>query len=767
MSHQESQFPVSSLKNQEQHPLVIYFISLVTSLYAFLGIIAIFLPGGIVEREEFIIYILGWLTVPIIAILTIIFTSRLIQKNIPDTEHLLWTLFALNAVLFTVLTTALNLSWQWTKSISVLFLLVYSTLVIVAVVNGLAILLRKWFLKHFSVPILQRLSLLGCLGFINFLSLFPDSYIYYQTPVLLVLVAIIASSLIVIVNKFPFPKVHNRTAIIGLDILVFITITLACLDPAFRINVLHENFYLGPVNRVLHGGTMLADTYSQYGNLVIYFISFLFRASSIPFTYQGLNFIIALLLIIQFIGMYLLLIALFKDRFYAILLLGILMLIGLYGTMGVMQEYPSVGPLRFGLSYLMLAVVYIRKRIKPARRWGFLIEYALIGIASLWSFETFVYCTLPYLGICFYESFSRPLQLRQSIKHFLLRLLGFLFTIFITQITFSLLTFFRSGKWPDWGTYLTFITTYSVDEFFTLPIATWSPWFFLIIIYSAALFLFLFRLIVYKELEDSPESVLLFGMTLMGIAFFTYYLGRSHPNNLYFISAPAVIIAGYGYVQLSKTRGVPVIFRRTTKFAFSTAIILIMLAQTPIFVSKVQQDHTGFLMTAKSIYAIVRGKRPIIWRAEYKKLQQGSGDQQVAETLELLKKYTPGEKDATIFLNPRNVTEILMKSGRLHRFPISDVYEDSLSVKNSQAIQNFPHGLKENDFIFLAHDPLFYKSFPEESPLQIDLIFILCQQFHFTEVESSPGGVAVIRLDPPAETPVPYCVTIRSLHDGK
>jgi len=73
--------------------------------------------------------------------------------------------------------------------------------------------------------------------------------------------------------------------------------------------------------------------------------------------------------------------------------------------------------------------------------------------------------------------------------------------------------------------------------------------------------IFVFRYLFLKNLAFSPENELIFGLTLFGIAQYTYFLGRSHPNNLYHIATTTVIIAGYWLCQIDLHKEHPGIFK--------------------------------------------------------------------------------------------------------------------------------------------------------------------------------------------------------------
>jgi hypothetical protein len=750
-------------KLEDHQKFVSYLFSLFVGLYAFLIIIAIFLPGGISERDETMIFLLGWPVAFTSTILTVIHLTYLHKKLFQQTIYPLWVLVAFNSLLFTIITTSLNFLWQQGQNNDATIFIVNMTLLIAPLSNGLLIWLVIWRQSKISLNILQKVTLLGCIGLFNFINLVPDPDLHYQTPLTLLFGAILGGAVLSRL-KINIPKIHQNHLInFAFDFFAIIMIILACYDPTFNIDPHHENFYLGAANRILNGGTMLVDTFSQYGVLLIYFISIIFQTRLIPFTYQGLILINSILFMFHFIFIYLLLVELFKNRLYSLLVLGIILLLGFFGTLGTIQQFPSTGPLRFGFSYLVLAQVYFRRRFYAIQKWGFLIEFFLIGIASLWSIETFIYTVIPYLGICFYESFYKSSSFGFSVKTFFWRVMWFSLSLIIFQLGFLLFTILRSGKFPDWGSYLGFFTAYSMDGFGSILIYPWSYWFIFIGIYFAASILFFFRFYFRKGLGDSAQGIYIFGLTLIGIITFTYFLGRSHPNAYYHISTPAVIIVGYGYSEFKKSMLVPELYRKISRFLFFSAVILIILVIFPHLISKIIQNHTGYMLLSDSMNSFTEGQNYNFVDTEQKILNSGSQRPQVADALNLLQKYTPFQKSATIFLSSYT-TEILMRSGRIHYYPISDIEQDSISENISKMVLNFPIDLTKTEYILASHDYMFYENREfGANKLEIRTLNRLCQDFSFKEVETSPSGVSVFRLQSRNNIPDDYCLSIQAL----
>jgi hypothetical protein len=747
----------------------LFFLSLAVGAYVLLALISAYLPGGTTEHEETQIYVLGWTLAPVGAVLSVPLLVWACRKHLARIPNAPSILLLVNALLFECLASGLNLYWQSTKSVSLIPFLTHTAIVLIPLINFIAFLALKASKTIGPVSIWVPLAV-GSVGILNFVGLFPYFSGQYDTPLYLLGLSIHVGFAALIIKRPNLP-VQNRFLLLAIDVVVIFLIACACFDPTFSIEQGHQDFYLGPVNRLLHGGTMLVDAFSLYGVLVIYSLAFLVRTGLLPLTYQGLSLAIAVLMTIQFSAIYLLLIVLMKDRFYAILLLVLTLLLGVFGSLGIVQAYPSTGPLRFGLAYLVLAAVFLRRRFPRLRRAGLIVEYLLVGIASLWSFETFVYVGFSYLGICLYESLGGFAGFREILAIFIRRLSWLFATIATFHALLALGTYARAQAWPNWGIYFDFVKSYSVRGLTAVPIEPWSPWIFPTAIYFVSLMVFVFRYLFLKSLAESEESELIFGLTLFGIAQYTYFLGRSHPNNLYHISSPAVIIAGYWFAQLNSQRALPASFRRVIKLAFYSAAALIISTTLPSFLIKYQQHHTGYRIVLRNLHSIVIGRSLDLdrrWARLRDSYIGGSPPPIVSDSVALLRKYTPGEADAAIFIPAQYITETLILAGREHRFPINDPQEDYLSEGITNRILAYRHDLQGNDVVVVADYATFVSdrasgSWPSTNVLMIGLIDRLCEQFAFEEVETTPSGVVAVRLGKSEGAPTEYCVKMKSL----
>ena len=150
------------------------------------------------------------------------------------------------------------------------------------------------------------------------------------------------------------------------------------------------------------------------------------------------------------------------------------------------QEYtlPSTGPLRFAIPYVLLAIVAVRDRNKPRAP---ITGYALIGLAALWSFETFIYTLTTYLCVEGYALLRSSHGLRHKLRH-LVPLFGTpCITIAFCHLALALFTYLRAGVWPAWDHYFDYIFLYSTKGFGQLPIEAWYPWALYVAVYFLSL----------------------------------------------------------------------------------------------------------------------------------------------------------------------------------------------------------------------------------------------------------------------------------------
>jgi hypothetical protein len=513
-----------------------------------------------------------------------------------------------------------------------------------------------------------------------------------------------------------------RRASLAFDAAVVLAIALMVVNPNFSYEATHYNFYLGPVNDLLHGKSLLVDINCQYGVLVIYFLALVFKSGVLPLTYKGLAALIGLLQVVQYSLIYLLLRRLLGTQFFAALVLGLVLLISFF-SQRELAALPSIGPLRFGLVFLLLCLPVLRSWRPSLARVCRLGAHALVGVAAVWSVEVFVYVLATHLGILVWEQLpaAGPADL---LKRLARELRWTLAAAAGVHLFLALDILVRAGEWPHWNRYLDYLALYSVGEFGTLPIDPWTPWALIMAVYFVSVLLLLY--LGYRPMPRPhlPELDAVAGLTAFGLAQFTYYLGRSHPNNLYHICIPSLVLAAYWLCALVRCReALPARFWRPATYAVYCLGMLQVVLGVPFLAD--QWERTA-------AQALVSGRPIELWSNQ-------PTDPQVEEAVGLIERYMGGRDRVPLFIAPNHTTEALLLSGKVQLFPMSNPEQDELLAAAAERALNYNHGMKPGDLVLISRDQ------NELRTLQRQVIKKLNQEFTFVQ-EDTTRSIVVVRL---------------------
>ena len=493
------------------------------------------------------------------------------------------------------------------------------------------------------------------------------------------LISLLASRL-KILSLHPVPP-------IAIDIAVLLSIFLLVFDSAYLVEPHHYNFYLGPVNDVLHGKSLLVDINCQYGVGNIYFLALLFKLLPLPLNYQSFSLQLNALLVLQYAFVYLLMRHLLSSQFIAALALTLAVAVGYFSQADA--TFPSTGPLRFGLAYALLALFALRMLTGPRPSVQIAI-YALVGLSALWSFETFTYTVVTYLSAEFYALLWDPRQLKQRLHRLHPLIIGPTLAIAIGHLLLALFTYLRAGTWPTWSHYFEYLALYSVDEYGTLTIEAWRPWVLFIAVYFLSLLLLLRKALSPTKTKAAPFA-LIAGLTGFGIVQFTYFLGRSHHNNLYHICIPSICIACYWFVYLQRdVRQIPRGFIRAATYCFFVVVFVLLAKAAPEFAAKWPRSPLYTLL-----YSVPDRATP--WSAV-------PSDPVVRDATILIERYAADQDRIALFLYPELTTETLILSQKTHIFPLSTPGQDNLLPSAHARALAYEHGMQEGDYLFIARN---------------------------------------------------------------
>ena len=307
-------------------------------------------------------------------------------------------------------------------------------------------------------------------------------------------------------------------------------------------------------------------------------------------------------------------------------------------------------------------------------------------LASLWSFEAFAYTLAAYLAIVAVEAIAAEGRARDVLRR---RLPPVAIGFVAVQVVFAVVTRLAAGAWPGWGTYLDFIRLYSVKGFYTLPVDDWSPGFVLAgLCFVSALAVCIFVLRRPAVVRAWPELfAALAASTAFAIVAFSYFLGRSHPNNLHHVAPPVFIFAALWLALIDRTRGRPLLLLRLgfAALAVWSAAMLIggawgdVKAKFPNTALGTILEHPCRL--GDRVRALA--DNPVV-------IPQG------AEGAALLERYDPGRSRSLVLIDPETTSEVLFRTKRGSLVPMSTPPQDIVlpsSVRRAvDAVAGLPVG---------------------------------------------------------------------------
>lgn len=524
----------------------------------------------------------------------------------------------------------------------------------------------------------------------------------------------------VAVFLFPLLKLKvNKWVKLGLEVIISIAIVFILLfDPTFSFNTHHYNFYLGPVNDVLHGRSMMVDTSCQYGLLVVYFLSFLFT-HFLPFTYKAFAFFIFLLYFVYYVGLYFCF--RYWTRSYLLALVGMFLIL-LFNYFSQVHycltdpfsstdigpfSYPSIGPLRFGMFFIIF-VLFLAKNKYTEHPATTVIDYFILFFSAFslfWGFEVGVYIILAvfsaYIISYLIETNFAYRDTRNNFIHFLieivLKFLILIVTIVLISGIISLFTYIRSGQMPNWQLFYGNALLYK-SGLMMLPMPSVGPYYLVLVIYFIAI-IYLFINILFKH-QIKDVKVVSF-ITFFGILQFVYYLGRSHPVNLYHVCIPAIMLLVW---FISKIKECNINCKLSSDSGRLNYIFLILIISSISTFSALElhKDWQSIISHYVRKYNFIKENKAGI-------MKLGETDEAILEKAKLIKEFAPDETKVALIAGD-NDTRVLINAGKTNLMEFFSISEITTwgRVKESANIVN----KAKPDYLFLEDSP-YSRNFPE------------------------------------------------------
>ena len=444
-----------------------------------------------------------------------------------------------------------------------------------------------------------------------------------------------------------------------------------------------------------------------------------------------------------------------RSQALVIAMIGAAVMANIFAPTSWYAVYPSQGPLRFGLPYLVVAAAVAAARWPRHARAMRVGQLVVIAISAVWSIEAFEYTAVTWFALTALLAFGRQ---RAGLRVFV-RELALAAAISVGAVLALIIgTRVASGAWPDWSNYFAYVFRYTVDQFNWWPLDFWSP----ALLVAAVIFLSAVGVVSLARDErvraSGPVLAGLAGFTGLAWCTFPNFLVRPLPDSLLYLMPVPICALGclWASVFLASREQDHRAWR-----VVPLALVLVVAASLTVYglPGAMQKWHqTAFAQAVPFADGHLPGNGGLSLRTSLEDLWAGRtyDDRVVDNGAMLLQRYDPGDGPALVVVPGRSeaglgrvgrmwvTTEILLKVRRANLLPISNPEQDDQIISRVwprvvAAIDAVPDGT----ILLTSTLPLQPPSGP---PILLRALGELQQRFYFQVLESSPEGLQVIRL---------------------
>jgi hypothetical protein len=440
---------------------------------------------------------------------------------------------------------------------------------------------------------------------------------------------------------------------------------------AFKRTVIqyHQDYVLGPVNAVLHGGAMLVDAASQYGVGLPYFTAGWFKLA--PIGYGTFGFLDGLLFAFFYAAAYCVLRLAGTRRALAAAALAVAVVVLIYNLLYPVGSLPAQhGPLRFGLPMGVILAAACGARWPARAKAARVAQLATVGLASIWALEAFAATLVTFAAIVCFAAWMSPGGERLALLG--RRAAGAVVACVVAHGALVIGTLVYAGELPDYGWYLAFLHAFVVGNVgeFTFDFAHWSPGLAVGLAYAAAAAAFV--LVVRRRpavaARERVGMIVLAGTIAYGIALYSYFVDRSAPHILPYVCLPAVV-AGTLWLSLllrGALGGSAAARRGGLAFALLLSVLVVGVAWSSVD-GRFSRSALGHVVPGGESTGAALHR---LWHMPPVDTRSPGGEA-------LLTRYFGGAERVLSVMPSDLETEILIRSGRVNKLPLSFPVEDS------------------------------------------------------------------------------------------
>ena len=302
-----------------------------------------------------------------------------------------------------------------------------------------------------------------------------------------------------------------------------------CIGPYDNYNAV-----LYSISQVQQGKILLVDFASQYG-LYSHFLYPIFKVLNINAT--TFSFTMSALTSLSYILILLGLRKIIKNNLIILLAFISIIYFGYFsffnGDSGIYYAYKPIRMI-FPALTLFSVFAYI---LNPNKNLYLLIIF-ISSLSILWNLDSGIVCFLSFYIYILYEKLIGA-NLKGFIKDFTEHTIISLAILGFTFFLFSILIYFQSNNFPDWGLFTKYTALFGQSYYFSLPLPLFNAWNLIFLVYIYGIYIGLNSLLIGKK--DTLDKVTFF-VAIFGIGIANYYMNRSHDSNLIQVLYPSFIL---------------------------------------------------------------------------------------------------------------------------------------------------------------------------------------------------------------------------------
>lgn len=418
-------------------------------------------------------------------------------------------------------------------------------------------LMHRFLLNFFKIhhkisTFLTYLSVVFSLGAI-FLILFKSNITFPDINPLYILVA--SLSFIYFLYWYFHPQNFRVRfpGIIPLFIIALILITVfdRTMDDkdifiGRTFQYVHSAVFIAPIFDILNGKVLLVDAVAQYGLLLNYIPSIIFKFIPLTFT----NFFY---LMIAYAAIYYLVISMLLKKIFTSVGWVLVGLITLFSLHFYQTADRFLRPMFFPIRYMLDIPFFLLLLLSDGKRriLRFLLPLYL-AFAVFYNLETGASLIIAYLLYKFLYTFtvSEIASWQKKIIYMSKHILAIFFSLFILATLYTFYALSATGKLPDFRFAIYYISLYG-SGFIASNGPQISFYLFTLLIYFAVIIRTLVKLCA-KKLDR--QNIFYASLAAYGLCLFIYYVERSFPPNLPSLSIPAIILGVGIFKEITQMR---------------------------------------------------------------------------------------------------------------------------------------------------------------------------------------------------------------------